>query len=136
MDDSSGHSSPTSSQRSGDIHELVVPASAGMESHRGLNIPIRRLGGTVGTSGTGGRASLGVSVNQFISQTPNASEAAMSQVRVHNFSLSLDGFGTGEGLPFDAPFGHAGHRLHEWVLPTRFGRSIIMGQSGGTTGVD
>ena len=60
----------------------------------------------------------------------------MSQVRVHNFSISLDGFGTGEGLTFDAPFGHAGHRLHEWVLPTRFGRSIIMGQSGGTTGVD
>ena len=31
----------------------------------------------------------------------------MSQVRVHNFSISLDGFGTGEGLTFDAPFGHA-----------------------------
>ena len=87
-------------------------------------------------SGTGGRASLSVSVNQLISQTPNASEAAMSQVRVHNFSISLDGFGTGEGLTFDAPFGHAGHRLHEWVFPTQFGRSIIMGQSGGTTGVD
>ncbi len=42
----------------------------------------------------------------------------MSQVRVHNFSISLDGFGTGEGLTFDAPFGHAGHRLHEWVFPT------------------
>ncbi len=60
----------------------------------------------------------------------------MSQVRVHNFSISLDGFGTGEGLTLDAPFGHAGHRLHEWVFPTQFGRSVIMGQSGGTTGVD
>ena len=60
----------------------------------------------------------------------------MSQVRVHNFSISLDGFGTGEGLTFDAPSGHAGHRLHEWVFPTHFGRSVIMGQSGGTTGVD
>ena len=40
----------------------------------------------------------------------------MSEVRVHNFSISLDGFGTGEGLTFDAPFGHAGHRLHEWVF--------------------
>ena len=60
----------------------------------------------------------------------------MSQVRVHNFSISLDGFGTGEGLTFDAPFGHAGHRLHEWVFPTQFGRSVIMNQSGGTTGVD
>ena len=58
----------------------------------------------------------------------------MSQVRVHNFSISLDGFGTGEGLTFDAPFGHAGHRLHEWVIATQFGRSIIMGQTGGSTG--
>lgn len=33
------------------------------------------------------------------------------RVRVHNFSISLDGFGTGVGLSFDEPFGHAGHRL-------------------------
>ena len=42
----------------------------------------------------------------------------MSLVRVHNFSVSLDGFGTGEGLTFDAPFGHAGHRMHQPVVPT------------------
>jgi hypothetical protein len=36
----------------------------------------------------------------------------MSLARVHNFSVSLDGFGTGEGQTLDAPFGHAGHRLH------------------------
>ena len=28
----------------------------------------------------------------------------MSQVRVHNFSISLDGFGTGDGITFEAPF--------------------------------
>ena len=28
----------------------------------------------------------------------------MVQVRVHNFSVSLDGFGTGEGQSLDAPF--------------------------------
>ncbi len=39
---------------------------------------------------------------------------AMSRVRVHNFSISLDGFGTGEGQSLDAPFGHAGERLHAW----------------------
>ena len=44
----------------------------------------------------------------------------MSDVRVHNFSISLDGFATGEGLAADAPFGHAGHRLHEWMFATRF----------------
>jgi dihydrofolate reductase len=59
----------------------------------------------------------------------------MSQVRVHNFSISLDGFGTGEGLTFDAPFGHAGHRLHEWMIATRFGGSMF-GRSGGSAGVD
>jgi dihydrofolate reductase len=59
----------------------------------------------------------------------------MTRTRVHNFSISLDGFGTGEGLTLDAPFGHAGHRLHEWMIATRFG-ARIMGGSGGTTGVD
>lgn len=59
----------------------------------------------------------------------------MSRVRVHNFSISLDGFATGEGLTLDAPFGHAGHRLHEWMLATRFGREIV-GESGGTEGFD
>ena len=44
----------------------------------------------------------------------------MSRVRVHNFSVSLDGFATGEGQALDAPFGHAGHRLHEWMIATRF----------------
>ena len=49
----------------------------------------------------------------------------MSQVRVHNFSISLDGFGTGDGLTLDAPFGHAGERLHEWMFATRFWRSMV-----------
>jgi dihydrofolate reductase len=62
-------------------------------------------------------------------------EDRAAQVRVDNFSISLDGFGTGEGQSFESPFGHAGHRLHEWMFATRFGRSM-MGQPGGTTGVD
>ncbi|MBF6619558.1 MAG: dihydrofolate reductase family protein [Patulibacter sp.] len=59
----------------------------------------------------------------------------MSRVRVHNFSISLDGFGTGEGLSADAPFGHAGHRLHEWMFATRWGGRMF-DRSGGTGGVD
>lgn len=59
----------------------------------------------------------------------------MSQVRVHNFSISLDGFGTGDGTGFDAPFGHAGERLHTWMFQTRFWRSMV-GQEDGTLGVD
>ena len=60
----------------------------------------------------------------------------MSRVRIHNFSISLDGFATGEGQALDTPFGHAGHRLHEWMLATRFGRREVLGESGGTEGVD
>lgn len=59
----------------------------------------------------------------------------MTRTRIHNLSISLDGFATGEGQTHDAPFGHAGHRLHEWMFATRFG-AHIMGRKGGTAGVD
>lgn len=59
----------------------------------------------------------------------------MPDVRVHNFSISLDGFATGEGLSFEAPFGHAGERLHEWMFATRFGRAMFGGPDG-SVGVD
>jgi dihydrofolate reductase len=59
----------------------------------------------------------------------------VSRVRVHNFSVSLDGFGTGEGQTMEAPFGHAGERLHSWFFETRsFHR--MHGRPGGSTGVD
>ena len=54
----------------------------------------------------------------------------MSRVRVHNFSISLDGFGTGEGLSQNATFGNAGQRLHEWMIATRWW------DPGGSGGVD
>lgn len=41
----------------------------------------------------------------------------MSRVRVHNFSVSVDGFATGEGQSPDAPFGHAGDTAPRMVLP-------------------
>ncbi|QKE85262.1 dihydrofolate reductase family protein [Arthrobacter sp. NEB 688] len=44
----------------------------------------------------------------------------MSRTRVHNFSVSLDGFATGEPQSREAPFGHAGQRLHTWMFATRF----------------
>ena len=59
----------------------------------------------------------------------------MSRVRVHNFSISLDGFGSGEPQSHDAPFGHAGERLHGWMFMTRFWREMV-GEPGGTRGVD
>lgn len=54
----------------------------------------------------------------------------MSVVRVHNFAVSLDGFGTGEGQDAEAHFGHAGDRLHQWMFATQ------AWQPGGSSGVD
>lgn len=59
----------------------------------------------------------------------------MAQVRVHNFSVSLDGFGTGEGQSLEAPFGHAGGRLMEWFVATRTFRAMH-DTPGGGIGVD
>lgn len=53
----------------------------------------------------------------------------MSRVRVHCFSISLDGFGTGSPQTLEQPFGHAGQRLHEWMFRTAHGAQII-GSSG------
>ena len=59
----------------------------------------------------------------------------MSLARIQFFSISLDGFGTGEGQSLDAPFGHAGERLHEWMFDTRRWHEMV-GEPGGTGGID
>src|ERR671911_1833754 len=58
----------------------------------------------------------------------------MSLARVQNVSISLEGFATGEGQSLDAPFGHAGERLHEWMFATRWWHERV-GQPGGTGGI-
>jgi dihydrofolate reductase len=56
---------------------------------------------------------------------------------VHNLSISLDGFGTGEGQTLEAPFGHAGSRLVQWAMGTRTFRAMgIPGEGEGSFGVD
>src|SRR4051794_28855624 len=57
-------------------------------------------------------------------------ELDMSRVRVHGFSLSLDGFGTGEPQTLDSPFGHAGERLHEWMFETASWKGYPEGKTG------
>jgi dihydrofolate reductase len=59
----------------------------------------------------------------------------MSLTRVQFFSVSLDGFGTGEPQSLEAPFGHAGERLHEWMFVTRWWHERV-GEPGGTAGID
>ncbi|BDZ47782.1 DNA-binding protein [Frondihabitans sucicola] len=59
----------------------------------------------------------------------------MSKVRVHNFAVSLDGFGAGADQSLEAPFGHADGRLMQWFMRTPTFRSM-QGQPGGDSGVD
>jgi dihydrofolate reductase len=59
----------------------------------------------------------------------------MSHVRVHCFTLSLDGYGAGVGQTLEAPMGVNGQRLHPWLFATAYGHRM-MGREGGTTGVD
>lgn len=59
----------------------------------------------------------------------------MSLARVQFFSISLDGFGTGEPQSLEAPFGHAGERLHEWMFATSWWHEL-QGGPGGSRGID
>jgi dihydrofolate reductase len=59
----------------------------------------------------------------------------MPKLRVHNFAISLDGYGAGPDQGLDNPLGVGGRRLHEWVFETRSGRRM-MGQEGGDEGID
>jgi dihydrofolate reductase len=59
----------------------------------------------------------------------------MSRVRVHNLTLSLDGFGSGEPQTADAPFGHGAH-IMDWFKATRSFHTMIGDARGGETGLD
>lgn len=59
----------------------------------------------------------------------------MSKLRVHGFSISLDGYGAGVNQSLENPLGVRGHSLHEWYFPTRSFQEMI-GNAGGTTGID
>ncbi len=59
----------------------------------------------------------------------------MPKLRVHNFSISLDGYGAGPDQSLEHPLGVGGRRLHEWAFRTRLGRQMIGGK-GGEEGID
>jgi dihydrofolate reductase len=59
----------------------------------------------------------------------------MSKLRVHAFSVSIDGYGAGPGQDLDHPLGVGGMELHGWVFPTRTFQEMH-GAGGGTTGLD
>ena len=59
----------------------------------------------------------------------------MPKVRVHAFSISLDGYGAGPDQSLANPLGAGGEELHEWFFPTRTFRQM-QGKDSGTTGID
>lgn len=58
----------------------------------------------------------------------------MGKVRVHNFAISLDGYGAGPRQTLEEPLGVGGESLHGWFIPTRTFQA--MGGKPGTTGID
>ena len=59
----------------------------------------------------------------------------MGRVRVHNFSISIDGYGAGPSQSKQEPLGVGGESLHDWFVPTRTFKQTH-GANDGTTGVD
>ncbi len=59
----------------------------------------------------------------------------MGKLRVHNLSISIDGYGAGPNQSLDNPLGVGGPGLHEWVFKTRTGRRML-GEEGGDEGLD
>ena len=59
----------------------------------------------------------------------------MARLRVHGFSISLDGYGAGPQQDRQHPLGIGGEALHEWLIGTRTFRQMH-GADGGSTGVD
>jgi len=59
----------------------------------------------------------------------------MSKLRVHCFSISLDGYGAGPRPDMKEPLGVGGEALHDWIVKTRSFHKLT-GKDGGETGPD
>jgi dihydrofolate reductase len=59
----------------------------------------------------------------------------MTKLRVHSFTISLDGYGAGPDQNLDNPLGVGGEELHRWAFATRTFQQVHGGE-GGATGVD
>jgi dihydrofolate reductase len=60
----------------------------------------------------------------------------MSRLRVHGFTISVDGYGAGPRQSVDEPLGVGGEELHEWMVGTRAFKQMQGGGEGGSTGVE
>jgi dihydrofolate reductase len=59
----------------------------------------------------------------------------MPKLRVHAFSVSVDGYGAGPNQNLANPLGVGGTGLHEWMFETRTFKKMF-GREGGETGLD
>jgi dihydrofolate reductase len=59
----------------------------------------------------------------------------MPKLRVHNFAISVDGYGAGPNQDLENPLGVGGVALHEWFIPTRTFRQM-RGEEDGEAGID
>jgi dihydrofolate reductase len=59
----------------------------------------------------------------------------MPKLRVHNFSISLDGYGAGPNQDQSNPLGVGGEALHDWFVVTRTFQQMA-GKEAGTRGTD
>ena len=59
----------------------------------------------------------------------------MARLRVHNFTISLDGFAAGPRQGLENPLGEGGLQLHEWIFRTR-SMEELQGRDGGESGVN
>ena len=54
----------------------------------------------------------------------------MSKLRVHTFSVSVDGYGAGPAQSLQDPLGAGGTALHEWAFTTRTFRQMFGAEGG------
>jgi len=59
----------------------------------------------------------------------------MAKLRVHSFSISLDGYGAGPNQDLANPLGVGGEALQQWFFATRTFQKMSGGE-GGATGID
>jgi dihydrofolate reductase len=59
----------------------------------------------------------------------------MTRLRVHSFTISLDGYAAGPDQRLDQPLGENGLLLHDWIFKTASFQSTL-GQTGGDTGLN
>ncbi len=60
----------------------------------------------------------------------------MPRLRVHAYSMSLDGYAAGPDQDEEHPLGRRGELLHDWIFTTRTGAAMIGAGADGNDGID